>query len=209
MRLHANIEAGAPAEALESTSDEVLMVRVSEGDLAAYEALYNRYKTRILTFVHRLVGDREWAEDLTQEVFLKVYRSPRSFDPRNRFMTWLFAVARNLAIDFLRRKRPSASLASGDRDDEPAIEVEADGAEGPVDSTLMNELEERMQVVLMTLSDKLREVFVLCAMQGLSYEEVAQIVKCPAKTVSSRLSRARERFAESFEQYFSETGFRR
>lgn len=206
MRLHAELPMSAPLEALESVSDEVLMVRVAEGDVVAYETLYNRYKNRILTFVHRLVGDREWAEDLTQEVFLKVYRSPRSFDPRNRFMTWLFAVARNLTIDFLRRKRTSTSLTA-DREEEGGIELEADDG-SPVDSTLMNELEERMQVVLMTLSDKLREVFVLCAIQGLSYEEVAQIVKCPAKTVSSRLSRARERFAESFQQYLTESGSR-
>ncbi|MCB9833000.1 MAG: sigma-70 family RNA polymerase sigma factor [Planctomycetes bacterium] len=187
---------------LAEASDEVLMVRVAEGDSGAYETLYQRYKSRILTFVMRYVGDRDWAEDLCQETFLRLYRNPRAFDPRNRFSTWLFTVARNLAIDFLRRKRPATSIDAGE-DGDYRIEPAGPEAERPVDRTLMRELERRVQDNLNALSDKLREVFILCAMQGLSYEEVAQIVGCPAKTVSSRLARARERFAQSFDPYLA------
>ncbi|MCA9320808.1 MAG: sigma-70 family RNA polymerase sigma factor [Planctomycetes bacterium] len=180
------------------------MVRVAEGDVQAYETLYHRYKNRILTFVYRYVGDREWAEDLTQDVFLKLYRNPRAFDPRSRFLTWLFAVARNLSIDFLRKKRPAATLSPQNEDGETGqIEVPVDEAKSPLQMTLMHELEENLQGVLETLSDKLREVFILCAMQGLSYEEVAQVVGCPAKTVSSRLARARERFTKGLETYLA------
>ena len=184
-------------------SDEVLMVRVAEGDVLAYETLYHRYKNRILTFVFRYVGDREWAEDLAQEVFLKIYRSPRSFDPRNRFLTWIFAVARNLTIDFLRRKRPAASLTPLNDEGEFAIEPSVDRNQGPVEVTLMKELEGNLHDLLQSLSPKLREVFILSAIQGLSYEEVAQVVGCPAKTVSSRLSRARERFLKGFDPYLA------
>jgi RNA polymerase sigma-70 factor, ECF subfamily len=191
----------ASREADWNESDEVLMVRVASGDTGAYETLYHRYKNRILTFVLRYVGDRDWAEDLTQEVFLKVYRTPKSFDPRNRFLTWLFAVARNLTIDYLRRKRPTAALVGVQDDDEYTIEPETNRAQGPIETTLLSEMDGKLQGVLMELSPKLREVFILCAMQGLSYEEVAGIVRCPAKTVSSRLSRARERFAAAFEPY--------
>ena len=187
----------------EECSDEVLMVRVAEGDVAAYETLYHRYRNRILTFVFRYVGDREMAEDLTQEVFLKLYRSPRSFDPRNRFMTWLFTVARNLSIDHLRKKKPATALMQEGEDGEFSIEPAEPVNQGPVDKTLLKEMEENLQTILMTLSDKLREVFVLCAMQGLAYEEVAQIVGCPAKTVSSRLARARRRFVEELDPYLS------
>lgn len=184
-------------------SDEVLMVRVAEGDVAAYATLYERYKNRIATFVHRYVGDRETATDVTQELFLKVYRSPRSFDPRNRFVTWLFTVARNLAIDHLRRKKPVASIG-GPADDGERVREPADVPHsGPVDATLFKEMESSLQDVLDSLSDKLREVFVLCAMQGLSYEEVAQIVGCPAKTVSSRLARARKRFLDELQPYLA------
>ena len=192
----------APEE-LQGESDEVLMVRVCEGDVAAYEAIYSRYKNRILTFVHRYLGDRDWAEDLTQEVFLKVYRNPQAFDPRSRFLTWLFTVARNLTIDFMRRKKPSASLTAYKDGGEVTLEPVMDGEEGPVQLALVKEMEENLQEMLGSLSDKLREVFILCAMHGMSYEEVAQVVGCPAKTVSSRLSRARERFMKGFNSYLS------
>ncbi len=192
--------------AAQEASDEVLMVRVAEGDSAAYETLYQRYKSRILTFVMRYVGDREWAEDLCQEVFLRLYRNPRAFDPRNRFSTWLFTVARNLSIDFLRRKRPAVSLDSGADEDMPRVEPSGPEADRPLDRTLLRELEGNIQHTLNGLSDKLREVFILCALQGLSYEDVAQIVGCPAKTVSSRLARARERFAQSFDSYLAGKG---
>ncbi len=190
--------AGVPFDP-EETSDEVLMLRVSEGDSEAYETLYNRYRNRILTFVYRYVGQRDTAEDITQDVFLKIYRNPRAFDPRSRFVTWLYTVARNLAIDSLRRKRPRVSLHG--EDDQPVLEPSVSESHGPVASTLMSELEENVQRVLQGLSDKLREVFVLCAMQGLSYEEVARIVGCPVKTVSSRLSRAREHFHRGLKRY--------
>lgn len=203
MNAHKRLSVAESAQSGEE-SDEVLMVRVAEGDVEAYEQLYHRYKNRILTFVHRYVGDREWAEDLAQETFLKLYRNPRAFDPRNRFVTWLFTVARNLSIDFLRRKKPISTLTSGDGENESYTIEPADGqSEGPADSALTRELEENIQDTLMDLSDKLREVFILCAIQGLSYEEVAVIVGCPAKTVSSRLSRARKRFMKSFKPYLA------
>lgn len=192
---------GVDKAALVDESDEVLMVRLAEGDLGAYETLYARYKNRILTFVYRYAGDRDWAEDLTQEVFLKLYRSPRSFDPRNRFVTWLFAVARNLTIDFLRRRKPVVPLVVEGEDGEFMVPHESAEGDSPMDMLLLKEMEENLQRVLLTLSDKLREVFILCAIQGLSYEEVARIVGCPPKTVSSRLSRARERFMHHIDGY--------
>ena len=119
MPLRQHLTNQAANEERSEESDEVLMVRIAEGDITAYETLYDRYKNRILTFVVRFVGSREWAEDITQEVFLKVYRSPQSFDPRSRFLTWLYAVARNLSIDNLRRRRPivGLSLMSSDGDE--------------------------------------------------------------------------------------------
>jgi RNA polymerase sigma-70 factor (ECF subfamily) len=177
------------------------MVRISEGDAAAFETLYDRYKTRIATFITRMIGDRDWAEDLTQEVFLRVCRSPRAFDPRGRFMTWIFAVARNLCIDFMRMKKmPSVPVGFAEEGSE-AIEPSTPHSAEPLERALRGEADQRIQTTVFSLSKKLREVFVLCAIQGLSYEEVAAIVGCPVKTVSSRLSRARERFMTTFERY--------
>jgi RNA polymerase sigma-70 factor (ECF subfamily) len=188
-------------------SDEALMVRLMDGELSAFEALYQRHASRIRGFIQRFVGDRDWSEDLTQEVFLKVYRNPRAFDPRGRFLTWIYAVARNACIDFLRLKKlPSVPLGGSSRDDGEGIAEPSTAAhEGPDSLALQNELEGRVREVVGTLSVKLREVFVLCAMQGLSYEDAAEIIGCPVKTVSSRLSRARDRFLDRFRRFLGDS----
>lgn len=189
------------------TSDEALMVRVMEGDAGAFDELYRRYEGRIRTFAHRYIGDREWAEDLTHEIFLKLYRNPRAFDPRKRFLTWIFAVTRNACIDFLRLRRlPQVPLGPAAEDGSRTSQVEAPAGGSPVEAAQGRELQERMKQVLATLSGKLREVFILCAVQGLSYEEAAEVVGCPVKTVSSRLSRARERFFQGFSRYLEADG---
>ena len=186
-------------------SDEALMVRLMEGDAPAFDEIYQRFSGRIRTFIFRFIGDRESAEDLTQEVFLKVYRNPRAFDPRKRFLTWIFAVARNACIDFLRLKRlPLIPIGGTEDEDHRGPQLESPGATSPEDEALGRELEGKMQEVLATLSRKLREVFVLCAVQGLSYEEAAGVVGCPVKTISSRLSRARDRFFQGFSRYIDD-----
>lgn len=187
-------------------SDEMLMVRLMEGARDAFDELYDRYEGRIRSFVYRFIGNREAAEDLTQEVFLKLYRNPRAFDPRGRFVTWIFAVARNACIDHLRLKRlPLVPVGTGSEEEERLYEPASPRAQGPDDTALYRELQGRMQEILATLSHKLREVFVLCAIQGLSYEEAAQVIGCPVKTVSSRLSRARDHFFQSFRRYLDDS----
>lgn len=188
----------------------MLMVRLMDGDRVAFDQLFERYGSRIRSFVFRFVGDREVAEDLTQEVFLKLYRNPRAFDPRGRFMTWIFAVARNACIDYLRLKKlPVVAVGGGGDEEDPTMEPSTPLSYAPDETALHHELQSKMQDVLGRLSNKLREVFVLCAVQGLSYEDAAQVIGCPVKTVSSRLSRAREQFFQTFKRYLDEGGTRR
>jgi RNA polymerase sigma-70 factor (ECF subfamily) len=183
-------------------SDELLMVRVMDGDREAFDRLYERYEGRIRSFAQRFVGDRDLAADLAQEIFLKVYRNPRAFDPRGRFLTWLFAVARNACIDHLRQKRlPVAASVGTPDEDEREIDLPAPATAAPEQPLLERELKESFESLVAGLSTKLREVFVLCALQGLSYEEAAAVIGCPAKTVSSRLSRARDQFLRAFQMH--------
>ncbi len=190
-------------------SDETLMVRVMDGDREAFDRIYERYDGRIRSFVLRFVGDRDAAEDLTHDVFLKVYRNPRAFDPRGRFITWIFAVARNACIDYLRLKRLPIVPIGGEDEPDRVAEPAAPGMTAPDEIVLQRELEEHMQEVLGTLSAKLREVFVLCAIQGLSYEEAADVIGCPVKTVSSRLSRARDQFFDTFRRFLGDASPKR
>jgi len=189
-------------------TDEMTMVRLMDGDRDAFNVLFERYAGRIRSFAFRFVGDREVAEDLTQNVFLKLYRNPRAFDPRGRFTTWIFAVARNACIDWLRLKKLPVVPVGSSGDDEPAFDPVAPISYAPDETALHEELQTRMQEVLGRLSDKLREVFVLCAVQGLSYEDAASVIGCPVKTVSSRLSRARDQFFRAFGKYLDMPGGR-
>jgi RNA polymerase sigma-70 factor (ECF subfamily) len=173
-----------------------------EGDRDAFSQIYERHSARIRGFVARYVGQGDSADDLTQDIFLKVYRRPNAFDPRSRFITWLYAVSRNASIDYLRLKRlPTVPIGvmRGD-DDAPGVEPEAPG-QTPQDIVLHRELQSHLEEVLQELSPKLREVFVLCALEGLSYEEAAAILGCPMKTVSSRLSRARTQVFNSYSRF--------
>jgi RNA polymerase sigma-70 factor, ECF subfamily len=187
-------------------TDEVLMARLVDGDLAAFDALYERHAARLRVFIARFIGDRDAADDLLQEVFLKVYRSPKSFDPKAKFLTWVYAVTRNACIDWLRRKKIHfVPIGPSDDDDGvPSVEPATPSYDRPADRVLSGELADRVAAVTDALSPKLREVFVLCALQGLSYEEAADVIGCPVKTVSSRLSRARDSFFSKFKDYLGD-----
>lgn len=192
----AGTTAGGPAS--EGASDEELMVQVTNGRREACDELYERHSGRLRAFVHRFVGRRDVAEDLVQDIFLKIYRNPAAFDPRGRFITWVLAVARNACIDWLRIKRlPTVPLAPRDDSDDRGPDPAAIGPI-PSDRAVLDELEGRLEGIIRSLSPKLREVFLLCALQGLSYEDAAAIIGCPVKTVSSRLSRARDQVFEAF-----------
>jgi RNA polymerase sigma-70 factor (ECF subfamily) len=188
-------------------TDEVLMARLVDGDLAAFDALYERHASRLRVFIARFIGDRDAADDLLQEVFLKVYRSPKSFDPKAKFLTWVYAVTRNACIDWLRRKKIRfVPIGPSDDDDDgmPGIDPATPEYDRPEDKALSAELADHVATVTDALSPKLREVFVLCALQGLSYEEAADVIGCPVKTVSSRLSRARDSFFSKFKDYLGD-----
>lgn len=182
-----------PERASSGTTDAERMVALRRGDLGAYEQLIEKYKDVVYSYLARLVGDRAWAEDLCQETFLRVYRNRDEYTERHQFKAWLYRIARNLALDFLRRerRRPTVALPPG------PVHV----GPGPAEETRARELEGAIERAIGQLPVKFRNVLVLCALEGMSYEEAAEIEGCPAKTISSRLSRARRRFADSLEAY--------
>ena len=161
-------------------------------DAGLLDQLIQRYQHRLLRYLLYLTSNREQAEDLFQEVWMRVLLRGGQFNGKARFETWLFTVARNLVID-LRRKRTMSSLdemfeTSGEDDRQGGIEIAAD-APTPFDQCASGEDRERLAVALMQMEPLYREVLVLRFHEDLSLEEIAKVTVAPLSTVKSRLYR--------------------
>jgi RNA polymerase sigma factor (sigma-70 family) len=177
-----------------TNSDGDLLQRCREGDEVAWRELVARHTRRVFNLAYRFVGRVDEAEDLTQEIFVKVYQSlGRYRADEGAFTTWLSTVARNQAIDNYRRRREERLRRSHDPE---VLDHMASGEEGPL-RTL--EREERARLVhrgLKALPPDLREPIVLCDLQGLPYEEAAAVLGIPLGTVKSRINRGRIELAK-------------
>lgn len=172
-----------------NTTDEELMVRYQSGDRAAFEALYRRYRTPIHTFLARHRAG-ESAAELTQEVFLRVVRGNASFRHGSRFATWIFTIARNLAVDEARRAghRRCASLDQGFREDGPPLhERLANGGAKPDRASAQSRLRADLAQAVFALPEEQREVFLLREYHGLPFREIAEVVGAKEGTVKSRM----------------------
>jgi RNA polymerase sigma-70 factor (ECF subfamily) len=173
-------------------SDEKLMLRFQGGDARAFEVLVRRHRTPLFSFLVRLTGDRGRAEDLCQEAFLKAVRASGGWEPRARVQTWLYAIARNLAVDESRRQAfrradpldegPAAAAAS----EEPSPDRAADAAL----------LRPKLEAALAALPQEQREVFLLREYAGLRFPEIAEVTGTPENTVKSRMRYALEGLRE-------------
>lgn len=157
--------------------DETLAGRFLGGDTAAFEALFERYEKTIYNVAFRMVGDRDAARDITQNVFLKAFDKLATFDTKQRFFSWLYRIAINESIDFNAKRRPADTL--DDRLPDPDA--------GPADDLRRAEERAAVQRALMTLSDDHRTVIVLRHFLGCSYAEMSDVLELPATTVKSRL----------------------
>ena len=169
--------------------EATLIEQARAGDEAAFEELMWRYKRPVLNFVYRLLGNADDADDVAQEVFVRVYQNLCDYSPRKRFSTWLFALARNAAIDRLRwRKRhPTQSLDSAPDPPTPT---------GVADEVNTHEIGTQVAAAVASLPEDQRMALVLAEYQGLSYAEIAEIMRCSEKSVESRLYRAKQTLRE-------------
>ena len=191
-----------PSEARETNE---LVARHLSGDTRAFGELVGRYHGRLLNFTHRMIGDRERAEDLVQEAFIRVSRHLHRFDPSKKFSTWVYTIASNLAKNELRSHRRSPlvfyqSSRAPDDDDHGPLQYE-DARSRPDDMFAGRQLKELVGATLARLSPQYRQVLVLREFEGRSYEEIAAIVGCNLGAVKSRLHRARACFASLIAPY--------
>jgi RNA polymerase sigma-70 factor (ECF subfamily) len=188
---------------LRGLEDTALVNAYLEGETRSFDVLVERYQTRLLNFVYRIVGDRERAEDLVQEVFVRVYRHLGRFDRSKKFSTWIYTIASNLAKNELRNRSRNplvlfTSMTKGWEDEERPLEFE-DPTSRPDDLFRKRHVREMVESSVAQLPTHHREVFVLREIEGRSYEEIAEITHCNLGTVKSRLNRARNSFAEIIE----------
>jgi RNA polymerase sigma-70 factor (ECF subfamily) len=186
-------------ERLRHLDDSAVVSAYLDGETRAFDELVDRYQNRLLNFVFRTTGDRERAEDLVQEVFVRVYRHINRFDRSRKFSTWIYTIASNLAKNELRnRSRNPLVLFQAIRrnweDDDRPLQFE-DPASRPDDMFRKRHLREAVEEAVQKLPRHHRNVFVLRELEGKSYEEIAEITSTNLGTVKSRLNRARNAFA--------------
>ncbi|MEK9749584.1 MAG: RNA polymerase sigma factor RpoE [Pseudomonadales bacterium] len=175
-------------------SDQRLVARVQKGDRRAFDALVLKYQARISALVSRFVRDQDEVMDVTQEAFIKAYRAIDSFRGEAQFYTWLYRIAANTAKNFLvskSRRPPDTDLWVGEG--EPGDgSVELESIEEPEGLHARDELLLALNQGLEALPEDLRTALVLREFDGLSYEEIAEVMECPVGTVRSRIFRARD-----------------
>jgi RNA polymerase sigma-70 factor (ECF subfamily) len=177
-----------------SLSDEDLMARVAEDDERAFSELVRRFQSRVINLISRVLNDREASDDLAQEVFVRVFVHRRNYRRGSRFSTWLFTIAANLAKNEIRRRVRRRNWFSLDALTEvlkdSAIQL-ADPTEGKERRMEREQLQEAMARAIATVPEKYRLSLVLRDVEGLPYEEIAQVLGIPGGTVRSRINRAR------------------
>ena len=178
---------------VERSIDQELVTRVQKGDKTAFDLLVRKYQHKIAKLISRYVYDRTEVEDVTQEAFIKAYRAIAGFRGESAFYTWLYRIAINTAKNYLvsqGRRLPNSTVVSDDDGVEP--EVGLPEIATPETSLLTNEIAETVSAAIEALPEDLRTAITLREIDGLSYEEIAQVMDCPIGTVRSRIFRARE-----------------
>lgn len=171
-----------------------LTQRAKRGDREAFAELIEIYKDKIFQLAYRMVGNRQDAEDITQETFLRVYANLHTYDDSYKFSTWIYRIATNLCIDRGRKKRPDFSL---DEETEAGQGMDwysrlSSSERTPEDKVVTQELQETVQDALSHLQPKYRSIMILRYIEDLSLQEISDIVKLPITTIKTRIHRGRE-----------------
>jgi RNA polymerase sigma-70 factor (ECF subfamily) len=185
----------------DADADSLLIERVKRGDMRAFEMLVVKYQRRIERLIGRMVRDADLVQDIAQETFIRAYRAVPQFRGESAFYTWLYRIAVNTAkkalVDLKRDPLVSeSSLASHDEGDETSrVENELSDSATPDALLASKEIAAAVNAAIEALSEDLRQAITLREIEGLSYEEIADVMNCPIGTVRSRIFRAREAIA--------------
>ncbi|CEH31488.1 RNA polymerase sigma-70 factor, ECF subfamily [Aneurinibacillus migulanus] len=175
-------------------TEQRIIQRAKNGDRDAFAELVDLYKDKVYHVSYRMVGNRQEAEDVAQETFLRVYANLDNYDPQYKFSTWIYRIASNLSIDLLRKRKKNLSI---DAEISGAEGVDwhdrlADTSKGPEEEVLTDELQGEVQGAIMGLSPKYRAVMLLRYIEDLSLQEISEAVQLPISTIKTRIHRGRE-----------------
>ncbi len=187
----------------------MLVRRCIAGDAAAWEEIVRNYQRRIYNICYRFAGSSEHAEDLTQEVFIKMYKTLSSYDSsKGAFVTWVTTITRNLLVDHFRKTKQDRMTDSIDapvsahEDAQPLSEQIQDQSATPDQHVRSREVGETVQAALAKLSPELREAVILRDLQDFDYKEIATVLKVPEGTVKSRINRGRAELARLLQRTY-------
>jgi RNA polymerase sigma-70 factor (ECF subfamily) len=190
--------------------DVRLMLEVRDDKASAFEELVTRYQGRLVRLLGHLVGSREQAEDLSQEVFLRVYRARKTYQPGAKFATWLFTIANNVASNALRdnARRHEVTLPTHDSGPLGAhpLDKTLQASSGQMPARQLDKAESReiVRMAIESLGPRQRMAVLLSKFEGLSYLDIAQVMEISPQAVKSLLSRARENLREVLQPYFDQ-----
>ena len=187
----------------------MLVRRCMAGDAAAWEEIVQSYNRRIYNICYRFAGSGDDAEDLTQEVFIKMYRTLSSYDPsKGAFVTWVTTITRNLLVDHFRKTKQDRITDSIDaaqsehEDSQPLSQQIQDQSAAPDAHVRSREVSETVHAALGKLSPELREAVILRDLQDMDYKEIAAVLKVPEGTVKSRINRGRAELARLLQRTY-------
>ena len=185
-------------------TDEVLVARAQSGNTSAFDQLVIRYSPRLYGMIYHMTSNKEDANDLTQDVFAKAYRSLRRFRGRSSFYTWIYAIGTNMTLNFLKKRNRRAAwsldnLDSGIQNDEAMVDLAH--AANPRHQSDLNELQKKLNEALQSLSNRHRAVVTMFDIQGIPHAEISKILKVSEGTVRSRLFYAHRQLQGHLEEF--------
>ena len=185
-------------------ADEVLVSRAQSGDTLAFDQLVVRYSPRLYGMIYHMTSNKEDANDLTQDVFAKAYRSLDRFRGRSSFYTWIYAIGTNMTLNFLKKRNRRAAwsldnLDSGIQNDEAMVDLAH--AANPRHQSDLNELQKKLNEAMQSLSNAHRAVVTMFDIQGIPHAEISKILKVSEGTVRSRLFYAHRQLQGHLEEF--------
>lgn len=185
-------------------ADEVLVSRAQSGDTLAFDQLVVRYSPRLYGMIYHMTSNKEDANDLTQDVFAKAYRSLNRFRGRSSFYTWIYAIGTNMTLNFLKKRNRRAAwsldnLDSGIQNDEAMVDLAH--AANPRHQSDLNELQKKLNEAMQSLSNAHRAVVTMFDIQGIPHAEISKILKISEGTVRSRLFYAHRQLQGHLEEF--------